>query len=183
MPPAHGPDPSSHPPVLPAPWRGAYVEGVETTPRAAGDNASFLLSYWEHPEDDAVNFVVARTKDGIILLNRYPYVGGHLLVALGEARPALLDYSEAQRAALWRLTDQAVLLMQEALRPQGINIGVNQGRAAGAGVPQHLHVHVVPRWSGDVNFMEVVGRVRVMSFSLEQMFERCSAAWRKISQV
>src|SRR5262245_65250801 len=87
------------------------------------------------------------------MLNAYPYANGHLLVALGEARPTLLDYTPEQRAALWRLVETATDLMQRALEPQGINFGINQGRAAGAGVPQHLHAHLVPRWGGDVNFM------------------------------
>ncbi len=87
------------------------------------------------------------------------------------------DYTSDQRSALWRLTDAAADLMEVTLEPQGINIGVNQGRAAGAGVPQHLHVHLVPRWSGDVNFMSVVGRVRVIPSSLESMAERYRATW------
>jgi ATP adenylyltransferase len=111
----------------------------------------------------------------MILLNKFPYANGHLLVALGDPRPTLLDYEPAQRAHLWALVDRAADLMQRALEPQGINIGVNQGRAAGAGVPQHLHAHLVPRWGGDVNFMTVVGNVRVMPGSLEKMFERYCA--------
>ena len=102
---------------------------------------------------------------------------GHLLVALGEPRPTLMDYDPAQRAALWALVDLASELMQSALNPQGINIGVNQGRAAGAGVPQHLHAHLVPRWSGDVNFMTVVGQVRVIPAALEHMARRYRQTW------
>jgi ATP adenylyltransferase len=127
-----------------------------------------------------VNHVVVRARDGLILLNKFPYANGHLLVALGEAKGRLGDYSAPEREALWRLTDAAAELMEETLEPQGINIGVNQGRAAGAGVPQHLHVHLVPRWSGDVNFMTVVGRVRVMPASLESMAGRYRAAWFRI---
>ncbi len=138
---------------------------------------SFLMDYWLTPHSDAENHVVVRTIEGLILLNKYPYAGGHLLVALGEARPTLLDYSPEQRASLWRLVDLAVDLMQRALHPQGINIGVNQGRAAGAGVPQHLHVHLVPRWGGDVNFMETVGQVKVIPASLDAMARVYRGAW------
>ncbi len=112
----------------------------------------------------------------MILLNAFPYANGHLLVALADPRPTLLDYDADQRAALWRLTDIAAELMQTALEPQGINIGVNQGRAAGAGVPSHLHVHLVPRWSGDVNFMSVTARVRVIPSSLDAMYARYRTA-------
>jgi ATP adenylyltransferase len=113
----------------------------------------------------------------MILLNKYPYANGHLLVALGEARPSLLDYDADQRAALWALVDRAMELMQRVLEPQGVNIGVNQGRAAGAGVPGHLHVHLVPRWSGDTNFMSVVGQVRVIPAALEAVYQRYMRAF------
>jgi ATP adenylyltransferase len=116
----------------------------------------------------------------MILLNGFPYANGHLLVALGVARGTLTEYSSAERAMLWRLTDAAAALMQAALEPQGVNIGVNQGRAAGAGVPQHLHVHLVPRWSGDVNFMTVVPRIRVIPSPLDAMARRYRAAWERI---
>jgi len=116
----------------------------------------------------------------MVLLNAYPYSNGHLLVALGEPRPTLLDYSPEQRAALWRLTDCAAAILARTLDPQGINIGVNQGRAAGAGVPSHLHVHLVPRWGGDVNFTTVVANVRVIPSSLEAMAARFRAGWAEI---
>ena len=167
-----------------APWRLPYLEsldGSENTPAARPTRApspDFLADYWAHPERDRANHVVVRTGDGMILLNRYPYANGHLLVALGDARPSLLDYDAGQRAALWALVDRAAALMQRVLEPQGVNIGVNQGRAAGAGVPCHLHVHLVPRWSGDTNFMSVVGAVRVMPASLDAMYERYAAGAR-----
>jgi ATP adenylyltransferase len=167
-------------PTLHAPWRQAYLETVDKPAPPAkqkADTGSFLRDYWLTPEDDAANHVVARTPDGLILLNRYPYAGGHLLVALGEARPRLLDYTPEQRIALWQLVDEAADLMERTLEPQGINIGINQGRAAGAGVPQHLHVHLVPRWGGDVNFMAAVGNVRVIPTSLESMTQRYRARW------
>ena len=125
--------------------------------------------------------MIVRTGAGMIMLNAFPYANGHLLVALGEGRPGLLDYNAAQRAQLWQLVDCASGLMQAALEPQGINMGLNQGRAAGAGVPEHVHVHLVPRWSGDVNFMEVVGQVRVIPASLEMMAQRYERAWKQIS--
>ncbi len=133
---------------------------------------SFLSDYWKAPERDAANLVVERDASGMILLNRYPYANGHLLVALGEPRPRLLDYTPEQRAALWRLIERGMELMERALEPQGVNVGINQGRAAGAGVPHHLHAHLVPRWGGDVNFMTVVGGVRVIPSALEAMWER-----------
>jgi ATP adenylyltransferase len=176
-----GDDPPMGPRALWAPWRLAYLEEVGAREKSCGppddSSGSFLRDAWLDPSGDESNHVVVRGRAGLIMLNRYPYANGHLLVALGEARPTLLDYDESQRAELWRLTDCAVDLMQRALEPQGINMGVNQGRCAGAGVPQHLHVHLVPRWSGDVNFMSVVGQVRVIPGALEEMAGRYRRMW------
>ncbi|MBL4810192.1 MAG: HIT domain-containing protein [Phycisphaerales bacterium] len=165
-----------------APWRLAYIESLseggaesgtpDTGKTTLGGSGSFLLDYWNMPGCDALNHVIERTKDGMILLNRYPYSNGHLLIALGDARPTLLDYEPEQRAALWALVDRAAGLMQRALEPQGLNVGVNQGLAGGAGVPSHLHVHVIPRWGGDTNFMTSVGGIRVIPAALEAMYER-----------
>ncbi len=180
--------PPTHPAAIQAPWRQEYLETIDATEKAgagkaaaAASTGSFLRDYWLAPGDDAKNHVVVRARHGMILLNKFPYAGGHLLVALGEARPTLLDYDADQRAALWRLVDAASGLVTEALAPQGVNIGINQGRAAGAGVPGHLHVHLVPRWGGDVNFMSVVGQVRVIPVSLEKMAERYRVAWGRVS--
>ncbi|MCC7387769.1 MAG: HIT domain-containing protein [Phycisphaerales bacterium] len=171
---------TAHPPETPktlfAPWRLEYLEALGEKEKHAGEpkagSGSFLLDYWRDPASDERNHVITRTEHGLILLNCFPYAGGHLLVALGEPAPTLLDYSPQQRAELWKLVDLAAELMQRALEPQGVNIGINQGRAAGAGVPQHLHVHLVPRWHGDINFMSAVGNVRVIPASLEAMARR-----------
>ncbi len=151
-----------------------------------GPAPCFLREYWLHPERDGPNHVIVRTgkpgmdRGGLIMLNKYPYSNGHLLVCLGESRARLMDYSEAQRAELWSLTDLAVELCERTLHPQGVNIGMNQGNAAGAGVPEHVHVHVVPRWNGDVNFISVVGNVRVIPSALEDMAKRYRDVWKQM---
>lgn len=179
----HPKDASGGREALHAPWRLAYLESLGDLARveAAGEASSFLEAYWREPAGDEANYVIARTGAGLIMLNRYPYANGHLLVCLGEARPTLLDYEPGQRADLWKLVELATDLMQRTLEPQGINTGINQGRAAGAGVPQHLHVHLVPRWGGDTNFMDVVGLVRVIPSSLEVMARRYREVWRAAS--
>jgi len=155
-------------------------------------SSSFLREAWLNPQRDAQNHVIVRTgaenlraadgsaRGGLIMLNKYPYANGHLLVCLGEPRSRLLDYSESQRAELWSLADLATDLCERTLEPQGVNVGLNQGVASGAGVPGHIHVHVVPRWLGDVNFMAVVANIRVIPSALEDMWRRYSAAWDKI---
>ena len=204
MPPANPQDdPPLGPAALQAPWRLQYLESIDAkdkAPPSAGSPAgqapapspapsqasvpastgSFLRDYWLVPQNDLQNHVIVRTGEGLILLNAYPYANGHLLVVLGEARPTLLDYDPSQRAALWKLTELATDLLQRTLEPQGINLGINQGRAAGAGVPQHLHVHLVPRWNGDVNFITTVGQIRVIPSSLDAMAARFRRAWQEM---
>ena len=192
-------DPALGAAMIHAPWRLEYLEslgekdkpggGAPAPASGSGGTGCFLRDDWLDPASDMKNHVIVRTGaldspiGGMILLNAFPYANGHLLVALGEGRPRLIDYTPEQRAALWRLTDAAAALMETTLEPQGINLGVNQGRAAGAGVPGHLHVHLVPRWGGDINFITVVGKVRVMPSSLEAMAERYRKGWERIRQL
>jgi len=173
--------------ALQAPWRLGYLQriaesesGVDGDRQAGAGASCFLDEYWSSPQRDVANHVIVRTRWGMILLNAFPYANGHLLVALGQGRPRLLDYTPVERARLWALVDAAADLAEVALQPQGLNIGMNQGRAGGAGVPGHLHVHVIPRWGGDTNFITTVARVRVIPASLEAMAERFARAWEKI---
>ncbi len=158
-----------------APWRMVYLRELkrraETLGRSEMEAGPFLSDYFKNPQDDEANHVVHRTEHGMVLLNRYPYASGHLLVALGEPRPTLLDYEPRQRAEFWKLIELGTDLVERAFHPQGINTGINQGRAAGAGVPDHLHAHIVPRWSADTNFLSVVGQIRVIPNSLPIMAE------------
>lgn len=199
MTPDDTPSPPTHPQSLHAPWRRSYMDmlsarmkgGDEGSPALPSREANapslnnFLREYWLNPQADEANHVIVRTgsedttggRGGLILLNRYPYANGHLLVALGTPRLRLLDYSPEQRAELWSLTDLAVELCERTLEPQGVNVGLNQGAAAGAGVPEHVHVHVVPRWHGDVNFMSAVGNIRVIPSALDDMARRYRDVW------
>ena len=162
-----------------APWRMAYLRELDRRAKDAGDKkqsgaspGNFFAAYWAAPEQDEQNLIVHRNEHGMILLNRYPYASGHLLVALGEPRSRLLDYEPQQRIAFWNLVDEAVDLADRTLNPQGIHIGINEGQAAGAGVPEHLHAHIIPRWHGDTNFITTVGQVRIIPEALENMAKR-----------
>lgn len=176
-------DQPTGPEALWAPWRLEYLESLDESPKpsAPPEPACFLDQYWATPDHDGRNHVIVRTDRGMILLNAFPYANGHLLVALGKGLPRLLDYSADERAALWSLAEVAMDLMERTLSPQGVNLGLNQGRAAGAGVPGHLHVHLVPRWGGDVNFTATVAGVRVIPGSLEAMADRYRKTWRTMS--
>lgn len=184
---------SNQPRNLEAPWRDAYLRSMSeegaASALARSASGSFLRDYWMSPEQDEQNHVIVRVPNasgtlddrdgtgGMILLNLYPYAGGHLLVALGEPRARLMDYSPAQRAALWAMLETASTLMERAMQPQGVNYGINEGRAGGAGVPQHLHAHLVPRWHGDVNFMTTVANARVIPVSVDATAQRYREVW------
>jgi ATP adenylyltransferase len=157
-----------------SPWRYEYLRNLELDVENVGevscDEPNFISKYWNEPALDQQNYVVNRNDNGIIFLNRYPYANGHLLVALGTSQPMLMSYLPQERRNLWELVETATSLMYDKLKPQGVNIGINEGMAGGAGIPQHLHVHVVPRWNGDTNFMATIGEIRVIPSSLQEMW-------------
>lgn len=160
-----------------APWRMEYIRSIPPGDKPGG---SFLLDYWQTPEKDFENLVIHRSALSLIVMNRFPYTNGHLLVAPGEAVADLAQLSREQRADLMEMTTLGERLLQAAMNPQGMNIGMNLGRCAGAGLPGHLHIHIVPRWGGDVNFMTVVGNVRVAPESLASVRDELLKALPKV---
>ncbi|RMF83329.1 MAG: HIT domain-containing protein [Planctomycetota bacterium] len=153
-----------------APWRMEYIDQLD------GDEGCFLCSYATRPDDDASNRVVWRTDRVLVVMNRFPYTGGHLLVAPLEHVPDFEDMSDELLCALTIGVRDAQRVVKAALRAEGFNIGLNLGRCAGAGLPGHLHWHVVPRWGGDTNFMSVIGDVRVIPEALDRTYKRLCAA-------
>ena len=126
---------------------------------------------------DEETFVVHRGPKCLALLNAYPYTSGHLLVVPRRAVAALAELTEDEHAALWSTVRDAVTAVEAAYSPGGVNVGLNQGAAAGAGVPGHLHVHVLPRWSGDTNFMTATADTRVLPEALGETWRRLGEAW------
>ena len=127
--------------------------------------------------DGCTNLIVHRGEHAYVILNRYPYTSGHLMVVpyyhcetLGGLKPEI-------RAEMMELVSQCVTLLQKHYYAQGFNIGANLGSAAGAGIPQHIHFHIVPRWSGDTNFMSAIGDTRVVPEALEESYQRILSAW------
>ena len=152
-----------------APWRLEYV---------AADHDAGGCIFCDKPalpDDDAL--IVHRGRHAFVVLNLYPYANGHLMVAPYRhlATPGQLD--DAERAEVWRLLDAGIVALGEAMAPHGFNCGLNLGRVAGAGVEGHLHMHVVPRWNGDTNFMPVLADVRVMPEHLSRTLAQVRAAW------
>ncbi len=154
-------------------WRSDYV--ASATENSSGPACVFcrILS---SGEADAVTKVVWRGAGVVAILNAYPYTSGHLMV-MPTAHVADLEQLGEAAAELWAAVTGAVVALKAAYDPEGINVGANLGRAAGAGVPGHCHVHVLPRWNGDTNFMTSVAETRVLPESLDATWTKLRASW------
>jgi ATP adenylyltransferase len=132
-------------------------------------------------ETDQERHVVERTAETFTVLNLYPYSSGHVLVVPHRHAPDVTALSPAEGAAMFASVQRAVRALQAALGPDGFNIGINHGRVAGAGIADHVHTHVVPRWDGDTNFMPVLADVKVLPEHLDRTAERLRAAYRELA--
>lgn len=157
-----------------APWRTIYV---------GKDHGSTCIFCDKLNSDrDAENYVLYRGDKTFVLLNLYPYNNGHLLIAPKRHVGDLSDLEKDEMLELGLVTQDMVRLLRSAFNPEGFNVGVNLGKIAGAGVPGHFHIHVVPRWGGDTNFMPVIGDVRVISEGLDLTYKKLTEAMDKEKQ-
>ena len=167
-----------------APWRIEYMKKLGQTDATDDESSDCFLcaaAACEPASEEARRrHVLLRDERGVLMLNRYPYTNGHLLVAGHEHLSDLGAMTATQRSGLMELALLGQQLLDAAVNPQGFNIGINLGRCAGAGVPGHVHVHVVPRWNGDTNFLTVFGSVRVIPQALEQSYEWLAKTLEKI---
>lgn len=164
--------------TLHAPWRMEYIRSLEKSnePTTCGCFLCDATATFDDPAQRRRRLVLWKSEHTVCLINRFPYTSGHLLVA---PTAHLADLSDLSADALLDLnvqTVKAVELLKRVMSPQGFNIGINMGSAAGAGVPGHLHQHIVARWGGDVNFMSVVGEVRIIPHAMESLWEQLVAA-------
>jgi ATP adenylyltransferase len=170
-----------------APWRMQYLRQLDPDEgiKPKGDlPACFLcdaLSFDVNSDDAAKRLVLLSDERGMIILNRFPYTNGHLLVAPRQHLGDLIDLDAGQRTDFIELTALAERIVRLAYNPQGINLGVNIGRCAGAGLPGHLHMHILPRWGGDTNFITTVGDVRIMPQALEESYALMRDTLRKMN--
>ena len=144
-----------------APWRMEYIGGE---PRPG----CLFCRVIEHPDDKDAELVVWRPPGAVVMLNKFPYNAGHAMVAPVAHKGGLEDLDDAETRDLMSAVRRTIRVLRASLKPEGLNIGANSGRAAGAGVPDHVHLHVVPRWNGDTNFMPVLGDVKVVNEHLTQ---------------
>jgi ATP adenylyltransferase len=161
-----------------SPWRKPYIDRNKATEKAKGCVFCAALAMPDSPE----NLIVQRGEQAFVILNRYPYTSGHLMVLPKQHAARLDQVDKATRAEMMELLNQAVAVLTATYKPEGFNLGANLGAAAGAGIEEHLHLHAVPRWTGDTNFMPVVGQTRVLPELLEETWQRVRAAWPQSSK-
>ena len=166
-----------------APWRISYLKGLVDEQRAKDRDAEqgrcFLCAAFDDglSDDERRQRMILLTDDrGSLMLNRYPYSNGHLLIAPRQHAPDISDLSPEARSGLIELADLGSRLLRKAMHCQGVNLGMNLGRCAGAGVPGHCHMHLVPRWNGDSNFMQTCAGARVIPQALEESYEMLTEA-------
>lgn len=157
--------------TLHAPWRIQYI----LAPKPDRSDRSLFSSILES-DDDVGHHVIAREETCFALLNAYPYNGGHLMIVPNRQVADLIDLSAGELSDLMLLTRRCQEALKSVMRPDGFNIGMNLGKVAGAGIAEHLHVHVVPRWFGDTNFMPVIGGTTVLPEALADVAARLRQA-------
>ena len=128
-------------------------------------------------EDGPENLIVSRGQRSFVILNAFPYTSGHLMVLPYQHVPGLSDLDEETRAEMMEMVTKSSQVLRTLYTPEGFNIGINMGEAAGAGIEEHIHIHIVPRWMGDTNFMTAIGQTRVLPEALEDTYRRVKDAW------
>ena len=151
-----------------APWRMKFMESADT---------DCVFCAVQRQVDGPENLIVHRTGACFVILNRFPYTSGHLMVVANEHRASLEDLDAATRGDMLELATHAMTVLRGLYHPDGFNVGANIGEAAGAGIVGHVHMHVVPRWVGDSNFMLTLAETKVLPEELEQTHRRVQAAW------
>ncbi len=156
------------------PWRSTYMKEKK-------DKSVCIFCHAVQSDNDRETLVVHRAQHCFVILNRYPYTSGHVMVAPYQHVSRLTAISEEASAEMMRLARVCETTLEECYRPDGLNLGMNLGEAAGAGIEQHIHLHVLPRWKGDANFMTTVGETRIIPEALDVTYERMARAFVKSS--
>jgi ATP adenylyltransferase len=157
------------------PWRKSYV----TSNNRNSEGCIFCACFKEVEEHDRENYLIYRGKSTFVIMNIYPYNTGHLMILPHDHISTLAEMSEEAQNEMISLATYFTDLLSGLMKPDGFNLGINIGRTAGAGIESHLHMHLVPRWSGDGNFMAVIGQTRVLPETLEETYERILTALKQ----
>ncbi|MEX0940350.1 MAG: HIT domain-containing protein [Candidatus Babeliales bacterium] len=158
--------------ILYAPWRNKYVHKVLRGKSEDTLKEDCVFCTQLATNNDEKHFIFKRFKHHAIMLNLYPYNAGHLLIVSLEHKNCLKDISKQARAELIELTHESIIILQNVLEAQGINVGLNLGKAGGAGIPSHLHQHVLPRWLGDTNFLPLLAQTKQISVDLQELYKK-----------
>ena len=158
-----------------SPWRMEYIQSEK-------NEGSCILCIEQTQPDGPNNLIVFRGQRAFLILNRFPYTTGHLMAVPYDHQPTLGTLDPATRAELMEITTQALGVLDEVYHPQGYNIGINIGEVAGAGITDHIHLHIVPRWGGDTNFMTTLAETRVLPETLEDTYRKVREAWERDSK-
>jgi ATP adenylyltransferase len=162
-----------------SPWRSSYASSVQGTkdPNAKPHDCAFCCQLAENK--DLKNHILIRYEHCYVVLNKYPYNAGHVLIIPFEHASQLSALPASARVEIMEAVNTSVLAVQTILGAQGVNVGLNLGRAAGAGIPAHLHWHVLPRWEGDTNFLPTLAQVKTISFDLQDMYNKLQPFFQK----
>lgn len=161
-----------------SPWRSQYIDSLTDTNNKQ-NSGCFLCDAMHNPDKDEENLVVARREHCFVIMNRYPYNSGHILIVPMQHTGDMAALSGNHLACIMNTIRESTVIMQELFSPDGLNIGANIGRAAGAGLPDHIHFHVLPRWNGDTNFMATFADIKVVSSSMEETRSKLTAAFAR----
>ncbi|PCI74303.1 HIT family hydrolase [Candidatus Dependentiae bacterium] len=157
-----------------APWRQSYVEDIDTKTSRFSESTKCVFCVAFKGKNDAKSFILRRTESTVTMLNLYPYIGGHLMVLPYEHKGELFELTQEVRAVIMEEVNFALEALKKSINPHGFNVGLNLGDAGGGGIPSHLHMHVLPRWHGDTNFMPILSNTKPVSCSLESIYEKLS---------
>jgi ATP adenylyltransferase len=160
-----------------SPWRSKYIQSFKDEPDTESDKS--LFTRISDQNKDRENYLLYRGKTGFIIMNLYPYNSGHLMIVPYKEAKDLSELDDNTRLELFEMINLGCNILTDALKPHGFNIGANLGRVAGAGVDNHIHFHIVPRWNGDTNFMPVLNEVKIISEAMEETYDKLKKSLEK----
>ncbi len=164
--------------ILYAPWRSPYSASIDATKKEKAKSDECVFCNHANKKNDTKNFILARYKYCYAVLNKYPYNAGHLMVIPYDHVKDLQSLEQSARHEIMDATNTCIQIVQKKLECKGINVGLNLGSASGAGIPSHLHMHILPRWEGDTNFLPTLANTKVVSFDLKELYQKLLPAFK-----